>query len=327
MVAEYPIDRVTTNAEEAIDGADILFSAVPAFAHRMAAELTAPHLRRDAAIVVFTGGLGGLEWVADAHRRGVEPDFLLVETHTLPYAARVRAPGEVTILLDLKHVMGAAYPAKETARAAALLKRLYPQIEFGRDLIEPALCNVNGVMHPPVMLLNVPRIERSRGRPWFVWEEGLTPSVATLIEHMDAERAAIGKAYGLRLADLAELEWQSGYGPRGTIYETLTGSPALRDIAGPASVNERFLTEDIPYFLRGIVDLAQLAGVDCPLMRAFTEIGSAIIGWDVWSGGRTLESFRLRPSSTEELCRGLYEGFSAEDFRNGRQDGTRARQP
>lgn len=312
-VESCPIACVTTDLGLALEGADLLFCAVPAFAHRAAAELTVDHLTEKSTVVVFTGGFGGLEWVTAAWRRGIEPRFTVVETHSLPYAARVRTPGEVTILLDLKHVVGGVYPARRTEEVSGVLRDLYPQISYGQNLLEPQLCNVNGIMHPPVMLLNIPQIESARGLPWWVWRDGVTPGVAKLIERMDQERLAIARAYGLRLAPLAELEWQSGYGPRGTIYETLVGSSPLNEIAGPTSLNERFITEDIPYFLRLNMDFARIAGVDCRLMRSFLEVGSTIIGRDLAADGRTLEALGVPVASVDDLLAGLSEGFSRHD--------------
>ena len=305
---EAKIERVTTDPAEALDGADVVFVAVPAYAHRPFAELTVPHLGKDQLMVLFTGGLGGLEWIVAARRRGLVPDFKFVETHTLPYAARVTGEAEVTIHHDVCHVVGGVFPAVHTAEVAEILSPLYPQIEYRRDILESALCNMNGVIHPPVMVLNVSRIERARGQPWWIWECGVTPSVAALVERLDEERLALGRAYGLELECVADLQWRSGYGPRGTIYESLNGSAVLRNIQGPTTVHDRFMTEDVAFFLRTFVDLAEAAGLRCPVMRAVTEVACGIAGVDFWSSGRTMESLELGGMNPRDVCAYLAEG-------------------
>lgn len=306
---EVPIRRTTTDPAEALKDAEILFVAVPAFAHRSFATLTAPHLSAGQTVVVFTAGLGGLEWVAAARdlHRGAAP-FTVVDTDTLPYTARLTGAGEVTIYVDVKLVVAGVFPGARTGSIAPLLSRLFPQVTFGRDLLEPALCNVNPTIHPAVVLLNVTQIDCSRGGVWWIWEVGVTPTVARVIERVDAERLALAKAFGLDLPTVAEQQWRQGYGPRGTIYESLVGCAALRNIKGPNTLDHRFIAEDIPYFLRTWVDLAAAANVRCPTMGAVTELGCAMTGRDFWREGRTLASFGLGQLAPDDFMRFLMSG-------------------
>ena len=295
-----PIALVTTDASEALNGADMLVIAVPAFAHAAFAELTAPHLRAGQLVVVFTASFGGLEWVPAGSDRGEIP-FTIVEADNLPFTARVTGPAEVTIHLDVPELKCSAFPASRNQSVETTLRGVFPQMRFCRDLLEPALCNMNGVVHPPALLLNIPRIDRSRGQPWWIWEVGLTPTVAAVIERSDSERLAIGRALGLELPPIAEIMWRSGYGPRGTIYEAINGCAAIRNVRGPTSLEHRWITEDIPYALRLWVDLARVCGVPCPTMTALTELACAATGRDFWEEGRTLASLRQDLSTVDAL--------------------------
>ena len=55
-------------------------------------------------------------------------------------------------------------------------------------------------MHPPGVLLNAGRIERSRGEFYF-YDEGVTPGVVDAIMALDAERRAVAAALGHQLPD------------------------------------------------------------------------------------------------------------------------------
>ena len=303
------IELVTTDAAEALNGADMLVIAVPAFAHAAFAELTVPHLRPGQLVVVFTASFGGLEWVAAGGDRGEIP-FTIVEADNLPFTARVTGPAEVTIHLDVPELKCSAFPASRNRSVETTVCGVFPQMRFCRDLLEPALCNMNGVVHPPALLLNIPRIDRSRGQPWWIWEVGLTPTVAAVIERSDAERLAIGEAFGLELPPIAEIMWRSGYGPRGTIYEAINGCAAIRDVRGPTSLEHRWITEDIPYALRLWVDLARVCGVPCPTMTALTELACAATGRDFWAEGRTLASFGQDSSTAGALLDYLETGHA-----------------
>ena len=57
------------------------------------------------------------------------------------------------------------------------------------------LSALNPVVHPPGVLLNAGRIERSRGEFYF-YDEGVTPGVVRAIMALDAERRAVAAALG-----------------------------------------------------------------------------------------------------------------------------------
>jgi len=63
--------------------------------------------------------------------------------------------------------------------------------------------NPNCVLHPLPVLLNVGSIERDPLQ-FRHYIDGITPLIASMIDRMDAERLAIGKAYGLNLVPILE---------------------------------------------------------------------------------------------------------------------------
>ena len=88
----------------------------------------------------------------------------------------------------------------------------------------------------------------------------MTPSVARVIDMLDAERLAVAEALGLSLMSLPEALSSAGLGPKGTTWQTLNGSQTLTFIKGPTSLKSRYLAEDIPY---GLLDV----GLDCRRSR------------------------------------------------------------
>lgn len=77
-----------------------------------------------------------------------------------------------------------------------------------------------------------------------------------VIEGVDRERLQIGEKLGSCLPTGVDMMVESGYGPRGTLWESLNGSAGLTPVKGPESLENRYVTEDIPY---GLVAWASLA--------------------------------------------------------------------
>ncbi|MBM3518308.1 MAG: hypothetical protein FJX56_10685 [Alphaproteobacteria bacterium] len=305
------IAMVSQDAAPALAGAGLIVVAAPAFAHRAFADLVAPHLRGDETILVFTAALGGLEFNAAARRLGRTHRGPIVEAENLPYTCRIAGPSEVIIHLDVPKFRAATYPARLTAEAEAQLQPLIPGITFGRDLLDPLLGNMNGVVHPPVVLLNVPVMERARGEPWWIWEVGVTKSIARVIDDLDAERLAVGRAVGLTIEPVADMMWRSGYGPRGTIYETINGCAALRNVRGPLDLSHRWYTEDIPYTLALWADLGRHCGVKTPLMESLCGLASSLLARDVWNTGRSLADVGLAGLDASSIVAALYHGLES----------------
>ena len=65
-----------------------------------------------------------------------------------------------------------------------------------KNILDTALNNGNPVSHPTGALLNAGRIEFTGGN-YLHYKEGITPSVARVMEDVDKERMAVVRAYEL----------------------------------------------------------------------------------------------------------------------------------
>jgi opine dehydrogenase len=141
-----------------------------------------------------------------------------------------------------------------------------------------------------------------------MYEEGMTLSVVRVIESLDQERLQIGERLGVRLPTGVDMMVESGYGPRGSLWESLNGSAGLTPVKGPDSLENRYVTEDIPYGLVAWASLAKAVGVDTPIMNALIEIGGVIMGKNCWLEGRNLKKMGLASLNTEQIKNFLERG-------------------
>jgi len=158
--------------------------------------------------------------------------------------------------------------------------------------LEPALYNVNIIVHPVGALLNMGRIEHSKGDFW-MYKEGLTLSVKKVIYRMDAERMAVFRALGYRPYTYDEIFWDS--------FNMDVARFAIDSSKGPFSMQDRYVTEDIPMGASLTASIARKLKVPVPTYEAMIHIASVVNDTDFYAGGRTLENLRLADLSVEGL--------------------------
>ena len=84
---------------------------------------------------------------------------------------------------------------------------------------------------------------------------------------------------------------------------------AVQSITGPSSVNSRYLTEDVPYGLVPIANLARKFNVPVPFINAVIEFSSVLNQTDYMAQGMSLEELGIADLDKKELLKVLREGF------------------
>lgn len=305
------VKSLTTDIAAAMDGADIVLIMVPTHAHEAMARAVAPHLVPSQILMVSPGHT--LLLVPRTLRRCGVAEPVTCETGTLPYICRMDGPARVRITQSSRHQGFAAFPARETARLAALVEPLFPMIHPVGSVLETVFPYTNAIHHPPAFLCNAGRVEFSGG-DFYHYYDGITPSVGRLIDRLDAERLEVARALDCDPAPLPEHFLRMGYTTEaardsGLAYEVFHQSEADRWIRAPSTLEYRFFTEDVPYGLVLLSELGQLAGVATPVIDAMIEICSALMDRDFRAEGLTLERMGLAYTPRGALQSLLQTGF------------------
>ena len=300
------LNLVTSDVREAVEDVEVILIPLPGFAVTPYAQLLAPHLKTGQIVLIIPGTLGALEFRWALWSNGCREDVIVGETGGMPFAARVVAPGRVQTFHVRAIVALATIPGNKGSLVYEKVKGWYP-FALRKTVIEPAFGHLTPLLHPLGALLNAGRIERSHGEFYF-YEEGMTPSVVKVIEAMDRERLEIGERLGIRLPTGVDMMVESGYGPRGTLWESLNGSAGLTPIKGPGSLSSRYVTEDIPYSLLAWASIGHLVGVGTPIMDAVVNIGGAMMGVNCWEEGRNLARMGLEGLTVEQMLTYLETG-------------------
>ena len=306
---------ITTDPQKALEDVTVIFLVVPSYAQLPFVELIKPHLRDGMTLVLVPGNFGSLAVARLLGRPVLEGKILLAETSSLPYFARLLAPGQVNITFKTP-VMLAAFPGKFTERVVDQVKPLYETTGALHDILEASLCNFNMLGHPAGTLLNAGAIEFAamNGREYFMYAEGCSPAVARAVGAVDGERCRVAAALGYALTPLVEILHSLGFSDEPNIFKGLQ-SPILTGGAGPSSLKHRYLTEDIPYLFVPLGELARLANVDIPVVDALTTIACVLNETDYRSEGLTLQALGLDGLSIPQMRQFLAEGVRPENGR------------
>ncbi len=278
--------RATSAIGDALERADIVMVVLPAYAHREVAALIAPHTRPGQLVVLNPGRTGGaLEVNQIFEHAGVHAHVTVAECQSLVYVAR-RVGSTTARIFEIKNsVPLAAMPASQTSAVLRALGPWFPQFVPAANVLETSFGSMGMVFHPTVAMLNTGWIES--GGDFGFYTDGLSPSVARVLEALDLERRNVAAAIGAITPSARE--WLSlSYGSRGGSLEAATrATPGYRHLTAPSTMTHRYLLEDVPMGLVPTSETGWQYGVVTPTIDAVIHLASAMLGCDFRAQGRT----------------------------------------
>lgn len=268
----------TTDMAAAIRNAEAVVVALPTFAlASVAKELHEAGWDPKRPVVLNPGHTGGaleFETAYSSHASSIPP---IAEFATLAYVARKPAPDTVNITGRAKALRAAALKDGEAALEAALT--LFPGSYDCGDVIASDLSNVNMIVHPPGAMLGAAWVEATGGDFTF-YVQGLTDGVIKVMESLDRERIAVGRAFGHDLPTIIEEMKAIGTVSAeadGLDYRAIAAGEANRRIKAPDTLEHRYYVEDFSHGLTPFLVYAELAGVPTPTTSALVNLHATMV--------------------------------------------------
>ncbi|MGV9798553.1 NAD/NADP octopine/nopaline dehydrogenase family protein [Mycobacterium sp. NPDC003449] len=300
LTGSATLDVVSSDLEEAVAGAGVILVVIPTMFHASVAEQMAAHVKDDQLVILNPGATGGALEVRGILRRAGAGSITVGETNNMLFTCRSARPGTVLVHAIKDRVDFACLPASATTAAIATLSPVLPQFHAVRNVLLTSLANINAMVHPLPTLLNAARCDTAA--PFDYYHEGITPAVASLIERLDKERLEIADAYGVEVQTLPEW-YTDSYGRQvETLYDAVHNNVAYTDIAGPTTLQTRYLLEDVATGLVPLSELGRAAGVTTPLIDAAIDLASSLIDVNFRERGRTLARLDLERLSVPEIA-------------------------
>ncbi len=309
------LEMATGNMQEAVEHADMIMVVVPSSAHADIARAVAPFLKDGQHVVLHPGRTcGAIEFYKILRDHNCTADVVVSEAETFIYASRSDGPAQARIFRIKEAVPLAALPSNRTEETLEIIHQAYPQFINGGNVLQTGLNNMGAIFHPALTLLNAGWIESTHGDYQF-YIDGVTPSVARVLEALDRERVTVASALGLRAR--TAMEWlKMAYDTTGEdLNEAIHNQPGYYGIKAPPTLNHRYIFEDVPMSLVPIASLGQRYGVSVRGMDAIIRLACITHRTDYWRRGRTIEKLGINDLSVTELTHFVTTGVHA-DFYN-----------
>ncbi|QEL26606.1 NAD/NADP octopine/nopaline dehydrogenase [Bosea sp. F3-2] len=301
----YP--RIAGSAAEAVANADVVMLAMPGYAHKMAFDAVAPHLREGQPVIISShASFGALYLSRLLAARKIQVPIIAWGT-TLTTGRKV-SPTEVAVNSLRSKIDLATVPRDASAGALALCTSLFDERFVLREgLLAIALSNLNPQNHLAIALFNLTRMER--GESWGQ-AENVTPAIGRVMEALDAERLAIAEAFGVSVRTIHEHYAYSYHLPVASIAEMNAELHSRgKGGFGPATLESRYVLEDAPYGLLPTVLLGRLVGRPATLHEAGLTLLSAAYGRDFARENELLPALGFDKMTRDDLAARAKDGF------------------
>lgn len=299
--------RIAASAEEAVASADVVMLAMPGYAHKLAFDAIAPHLREGQPVIISSHASFGALYLSRllAARKLRTP---IIAWGTTLTTGRKASATEVAVNSLRSKIDLATVPENAADEALTLCTTLFGERFVLREgLLAIALSNLNPQNHLAIALFNLTRMER--GESWGQ-AENVTPAVGRVMEALDAERLAIAGAFGVTVRTIREHYAFSYQLPVGSIAEMnaeLHGRG--KGGFGPTTLESRYVLEDAPYGLLPTVLLGRLVGRPATLHEAGLTLLSAAYGRDFTRENDLLPALSFDTTTREGLEALARNGF------------------
>jgi len=290
--------RIAATCEEAMADARCVIICLPAYAHRAVMDTAAAlAIPSQTMIVSSQYSLSALYLRKLLVKRGM--DVPVIAWGTTVVLGRPSGASAVKVLSLRNRLDAATVPVSQSKAGLSLCQELFgDRFEPRRNVIAIQLSNVNPEVHLANALCSFTRIEK--GESWDNYGH-ITPAVARLIDALDLERLAIAKAFDVEVRTIGEHMSLSFDLPALPLAEVARLVCERGGAPGPASLDARWMREDLAFGILPNIALAEVAGVEVPLHRAGFELFSTLLGRDLSADNDLLAGLEIGDHSVESL--------------------------
>lgn len=334
-VAQF--DKVTTDVAEAVKGAGIVIITTPSIGHRPFFEQLVPALEDGMVIHIFPDNYGSLLLRKMMREAGCTKKVIIGGWSSAPYGSRVEIKGGVVLPKVRAYyraitLRGAALPTLDQEDFLESTKYI-PSMDAitkgdgvvgGVTVMDTGFSNVNPVLHCPGTILGVGVMENwgviygDNKFDFSIYSHAYCPSISQVQYTLYQEQCKLAKAMDVGIQDFAKKQFFSReniLGPEymGPDYEIpFDQQDYIQFGTGPHSINNRYITEDIPVGCHVYHELGKKFGVKTPVVDSMINLANAMLETDFYESGYTLDYLGIGHMNKDEMLQYLHEGVYKE---------------
>lgn len=293
VCGEARVSKASADIEEVLSRRIMI--TTPSNAHRDIARLLAPVLEPDTVILLNPGRtFGAIEFYRELQESGCRNIPMIAEAQTIVYTCRRLSQNEVNIYAMKNDVLISALKKEEEATIMERIPpALSPYFQWCDSILKTSLGNIGMILHCAPVLLNTGWIESPKWEFKYYYD-GISPSIAKLLEKMDRERIQAGKRLGVELESLAQWLRRTYQIEGEDLFSCLQNNIYYRDIDAPLSLHHRYIEEDIPCGLVPLEYIGKELGVDMAAVSLMIDLGNMLCQKDYRAYGRKISEREIR---------------------------------
>lgn len=328
------LELVTTDIAEAMNGADIIAMSVQAVGFEKFFRAMIPYLEDGQVITLYPDNYGTLILRKLMREMGCTKKVIIGGWSSLPYGARIIDYGpvnKVSISYRAVALRGDTLPSTDRPKFLDAMTNFAPMDSVtpieADTVLDTGFCNVNPILHVPATILNTGAIDNwgkidyvgSKDVYYCIYHYAFSENVSKIQYALYQEEVDIAKALGVGIQEYPEDVFFSrmsllGVECLGEGYRTPLDKN-LPEVIGMVynkderfTLQSRYITEDIPVGCKIYRELAQLVGVNTPIIDSMMILASKMNNVDYFKNGFNLAYLGLDGMTQEEMLMYLRKG-------------------
>lgn len=263
----------TTNLAEAVESSELLIVMTTSNGHLPIAKALKGLLKSKQCILIFNGNWGAYEFFTELEKEIKQKEIILAETGSMIFLADY-VDDTVHIKSIKNEISVASIPKESISDFIGECKDLFPQFVPERNIASTSINNSNPVIHVPISLFNISRIEN--GEDYTFYGKAASRSIIDYIVQIDKERCNVAKRIGANPKTCLEIInsfWPQKYD---NLFDALKNNSSYQTGKGPRTLDHRYICEDIPYGIAPIAALGRQYDIETPYIDALLTIAEGL---------------------------------------------------
>jgi opine dehydrogenase len=326
-------DRVTTDVAEAVEGAGLVILTTPSIGHGPFFEQLVPALEDGMVIHIIPDNYGTLRLRKAMREAGCEKKVVVGGWSSAPYGCRVDVKGGVILPRIRAYyraitLRGAALPGtdQDVFLASSRLIGAFDAITGGdgvvggKTVMDIGFSNVNPVLHCPGVILGVGVMENwgviygEEKYDFSIYSHAYCPSISRVQYAFYQEQCRLAEAMGVGIQpyereDFFSRENVLGQEYMGPDYKIpFEEHDYIQYGTGPFTIQNRYITEDIPVGCHVYHELGKKFGVATPIVDALIHLAGVMAEQDFFASGFTLDDLGIGHMTRDQMLCYLDKG-------------------